>query len=95
MWLNLQALFCENKEATAFQLESDLQNISMGDLTTHEYYTKIKKFLALLEGLGEPVKEKHLVMHTINELSTKYDNLAGILRFSKPSPSFVEFRSNL
>ncbi|CAI9302123.1 unnamed protein product [Lactuca saligna] len=70
------------------QLESDLRSITMGDLSVHDYFTKIKKIASLLEGMGEKVKEKHVVIHAINGLSHKFDNIAGIIRHNKPPPTF-------
>ncbi|KAI3746176.1 hypothetical protein L6452_08599 [Arctium lappa] len=95
IWLNIDALFCENKDAPALQLESELRTISMGDLSVHDYCTKVKKIADLLEGLGEKVKEKHVVIHAINGLSSKFDGVANIIRHSKPFPTFSEMRSML
>ena len=36
VWLNLHTLFCKNKETTIFQLDNELQNISMDNITAHD-----------------------------------------------------------
>lgn len=36
VWLNIHALFYENKESTAMQLETEIRNVFMCDLTVHE-----------------------------------------------------------
>lgn len=46
--MNIHSLFYENKESTAMQLESEIRNISMGDLSVHAYYEKVKKIVDLL-----------------------------------------------
>ncbi|CAI9279782.1 unnamed protein product [Lactuca saligna] len=73
IWLNIKALFYENIHATTLQLESELINISMGDLSVHDYCIKVKKIVDLLERLGKQVKENHVVIHAINGLSGKFD----------------------
>lgn len=80
VWLNIFSLFNDNKETTAMQLESELRCITMGELTVHEYCNKIKRISDLLEGLGEKVKERHVVIHALNGLSGKYDGLAKPVR---------------
>nr|KAJ0210892.1 hypothetical protein LSAT_V11C400157030 [Lactuca sativa] len=77
------------------QLETELRCIIMGDLTVHEYCNKVKKFTDLLEGLGKKVKERHVVIHALNDLSGKYESLENIIRLSKPLPTFVEMCSIL
>lgn len=77
------------------QLESELQCITMGDLSVHDYYNKIKKLTDLLEGLGENFKEMHVVINAFNDMSIKFEGLANILRLSKPFPTFSEMCSIL
>ena len=60
VWLNLHSLFYDNKESTAMQLETELRNITMGDLSLHAYCDKVKKIADLLEGLGEKIKDRNL-----------------------------------
>ncbi|XP_042753290.1 uncharacterized protein LOC122195453 [Lactuca sativa] len=77
------------------QLEDELRNITLGDLTIHDYCEKIKKITDTLEGLGEKVKDRSVVLHALNGLPSKFESVASILRFSKPLPSFSEMRSIL
>lgn len=79
IWLNIEAIFRQNNDATAIQLENELRTITMGELSIHDYFNKIKKITDLLEGIGEKVKEKHVVIHALNGLSTMFDNNAGII----------------
>ncbi|KAI3500458.1 hypothetical protein L1887_36279 [Cichorium endivia] len=95
VWLNLHSLFYENVDSTAMQLENELRNITLGDSSIHDYCEKVKKIADLLEGLGEKVKDRNVVLHALNGLPSKYENVVGIIRFTKPFPSFSEMRSML
>ncbi|KAL7616556.1 hypothetical protein Lser_V15G03777 [Lactuca serriola] len=92
IWLNISSIFNDNKETTTIQLENELRCITMGDLSVHDYCNKIKKLTDLLEGLGEKVKERHVVIHALNRLSSKFESLANIIRLF---PTFSEVRSIL
>lgn len=93
IWLNIEARFPQNNDSTAMQLKSELHSITMGDMSVHAYFNKIKKISDLLEGIGEKVKEKHIVFHAINGLSNKYESTVAFIRHSKPLPSLDEARS--
>lgn len=77
------------------QLNEDLRNIELGDLSITKYCHKLKVISDVLENIGKSIDETTLVMHMINGLSDKYDNIAGIIRHKKPLPSFVEARAML
>lgn len=77
------------------QLESEIRNISMGGLCVHAYCEKVKKIDDLLQGLGKPLKERNIILHSLIGLPHKYDSVANIIRFTKPFPSFSEMRSML
>lgn len=77
------------------QLNEDLRNIQLGDLSITKYCHKIKVISDLLENIGKPIDETTLVMHTVNGLSEKYEQIAGIIRYQKPLPSFVDTRAML
>jgi len=95
VWKSIENLFQSNKDARQMQLNEDLRNIEIGDLTITNYCHKLKVIADLLENIGKPIEESTLVMHTINGLSDKYENIAAIIRHQKPLPSFVETRAML
>ncbi|KAL7614435.1 hypothetical protein Lser_V15G06051 [Lactuca serriola] len=92
---NLHSLFYKNVESTAIQLEAELRNITLGDLAIHDYCENVKRIADLLEGLGEKVKDRNVVLHALNGLPSKYDNVVGIIRFTKPFPTFSKMRAML
>ncbi|CAL9219800.1 unnamed protein product [Arabidopsis halleri] len=42
LWLSIERLFRDNKEARALQLENDLRTMVIGDLSVHDYCAKLK-----------------------------------------------------
>ncbi|KAJ9566959.1 hypothetical protein OSB04_002925 [Centaurea solstitialis] len=97
VWTDLETLFRDNKDAKAMQLDSELRNLVMGDLSVHASFTKIKGIADLLANLdpASAVPDKHLVNYAINGLSSKYESVANIIRYRSPLPSFLEVRSML
>lgn len=95
IWTNINKLFLDNKEARATELETELRNMELGDKSISEYCNRIKVISDLLENIDEPVSERNLVMYTINGLSDKYEQVAGIIRHQKPLPKFLDVRSML
>ncbi|KAJ9542450.1 hypothetical protein OSB04_028956 [Centaurea solstitialis] len=93
----LETLFRDNKDAKSMQIDSDLRNVTMGDLTVTAYCTKIKAMAGLLANLNpaSAIFDKHLVIYTINGLSSKFDSVANIIRYRSPLPTFNETRSML
>ena len=49
VWVSLEQLFHDNKDAKAFQLDNELRNISIGDLPVTNYCTRIKTMASLLD----------------------------------------------
>ncbi|XP_024985248.1 uncharacterized protein LOC112520861 [Cynara cardunculus var. scolymus] len=97
VWNNLETLFHDNKDAKSMQTDNELRNIVMGDLTVTAYCTKIKALADLLANLDpdSTIPDKHLVIYTINGLSSKFDPVANIIRYRSPLPTFIETLSML
>lgn len=62
------------------ELDDELRNITIGDSTIMEYYTRIKSISDLLTNIGSPMPERNLVIYTINGLSPKYAHVVTIIR---------------
>lgn len=95
LWLKIENLFRDNKEAWALQIENELRTIVIGDLSIHDYCNKLKTLSDLLANLDSPVPDKSLVMHLLNGLSEKFDNIINVIKHKVPFPSFLETRSML
>nr|GEU50431.1 uncharacterized mitochondrial protein AtMg00810-like [Tanacetum cinerariifolium] len=68
VWKNLKVMFYDNKDVRAMQLDIKLRNISNGNLSITQYFTKIKDMSDLLANIEAPVSEKSLVTYAINGL---------------------------
>ncbi|XP_010463138.1 PREDICTED: uncharacterized protein LOC104743790 [Camelina sativa] len=95
LWLAIENLFRDNKEARALQLDNELRNLSVGDLTIHEYCKKLKSLSDLLANVDSPVSKKNLVMHMLNGLTNKFDSIINVIKHKTPFPSFSIARSML
>ncbi|KAJ9542062.1 hypothetical protein OSB04_028568 [Centaurea solstitialis] len=89
VWTTLENLFRENKDARCMQLDTELRNIVMGDLSVNAYCTKVKSLADLVANLdpASAIPDKHLVMYTVNGLSPKYESVANIIRYRSPLPT--------
>nr|XP_043637875.1 uncharacterized protein LOC122608866 [Erigeron canadensis] len=67
-WLAIETLFRTNKEAKSLQLDNDLRNITLGNMSINDYCTKIKTMADLLKNIGTPVPNNNLVAYTLNRL---------------------------
>ncbi|KAL6552057.1 hypothetical protein OROGR_008211 [Orobanche gracilis] len=97
LWCALEHLFRDNKDARAIQLDTELRNITMGDLSVTAYCAKIKSIADLLENLdaANKVPDKNLVIYTLSGLTSRFENISGIIRDKDPFPTFSEARSML
>ncbi|GKD39812.1 hybrid signal transduction histidine kinase M, partial [Tanacetum coccineum] len=77
VWKQLKDVFHDNKSARAMQLDNDLRNVELGNLSITDYFHKIRRMADLLANIDSPVDEKNLVFYAINGLGEKYDQVAG------------------
>ncbi|XP_010442221.1 PREDICTED: uncharacterized protein LOC104725288 [Camelina sativa] len=95
LWISLENLFRDNKEARALQFENELRTMTIGDLSVHEYCQKLKSLSDLLTNVDSPISDRVLVMHLLNGLTEKYDYILNVIKHKSPFPSFTEARSML
>ncbi|KAL7614190.1 hypothetical protein Lser_V15G05411 [Lactuca serriola] len=95
VWSSIQALFHENKESKALELDDELRHIVIGDSTIMEYRTRIKSIVDLLANIGASVLERNLVIYAINGLSYKYAHIVTTVHHRKPFLTFLKMRSIL
>ncbi|XP_010446127.1 PREDICTED: probable serine/threonine-protein kinase DDB_G0282963 [Camelina sativa] len=95
IWISIENFFHDNKEARAIQLDTELCSLTIGDLSVHDYCQKLKTLSDLLANVDSPVTERVVVMHMLNGLTEKYDNINNIIRHRQPFPSFATAPSML
>nr|GFA27703.1 hybrid signal transduction histidine kinase M [Tanacetum cinerariifolium] len=77
------------------QLDNDLQNVELGNLSINDYFSKINRLADLLANIDAPVDDKNLVYYVVNGLGKKYEQVAGIIRHRDPLPTFAQTQSML
>ena len=95
LWVIIENLFRDNKEAWAIQLENELCTLTIGDMSIHDYCQKLKNLTDLLANVDSPVTDRAVVMHMLNGLSEKFDNIHNVIKHRSPFPSFSVARSML
>ncbi|KAL7606224.1 hypothetical protein Lser_V15G20208 [Lactuca serriola] len=95
VWLSLENLFRDNKDARAIELDSELRSMTLGDISIAQYCQRMKSISDLLANIDNPIPEKTLVAHLLNGLSPQYEHIATLLRHRDPLPTFLQARSKL
>nr|GEY46096.1 hypothetical protein [Tanacetum cinerariifolium] len=95
VWKNLKDVFHDNKDTRAMQLDNDVRNLSIGNLSVTQYFTKIKDMVDLLANIKAPISDKSLVTYAVNGLSNNFSHVASIIRHRDPFPTFDTARSML
>ncbi|CAA7020425.1 unnamed protein product [Microthlaspi erraticum] len=95
LWTTIENLFRDNKEARAIQLENELRQLQIGDLSVHDYCQKLKTLSDLLANVNSPITNRVLVMHLLNGVSSKFDNILNVIKHRSPACTFSEARSML
>ncbi|XP_052152518.1 uncharacterized protein LOC127770748 [Oryza glaberrima] len=91
VWRDLELQFLGNGERRAVNLTAELQHLQQGDLSIGDYYRRLK----VLADVGEPVKDRSLILTLIGGLNDKFDNLKSLLPLQVPFPMFAEARAQL
>ncbi|CAA7058166.1 unnamed protein product [Microthlaspi erraticum] len=95
LFITIENLFRDNKEARALQLDQELRTATIGDLSVHDYCKKLKSLSDLLTNMDSPVTDCALVMYLLNGLSDKFDNIINVIKHKEPYPTFSAARSML
>ncbi|GJW86461.1 hybrid signal transduction histidine kinase M [Tanacetum coccineum] len=95
VWKNLKDVFHDNKDVRAMQLDNDFRNLSIGNLSITQYFTKIKDMADLLANIEAPVSDKSPVTYAVNGLGNKFAHVASIIHHRDPFPTFDTARSML
>ncbi|GJV99384.1 WRKY family transcription factor [Tanacetum coccineum] len=93
VWKRLTDIFHDNKDARVIQLDNEIRNMAIGNLSVNDYFQEIKSKADRLANLDSPVKDSSLVTYAINGLRCKYPEIARIIRHREKLPTFDEVRS--
>lgn len=96
LWLSLARAYAPQSNSREYTLKSQLLKIEMqADESTSAYLTRAKGYSEALANIGEPVKDKDLVMLVVSGLRGEYNGLkSNLLGRENPIP-FVELHGLL
>ncbi|GKC66278.1 hypothetical protein Tco_1098876 [Tanacetum coccineum] len=95
IWDHLQKVFHDNKHARVIQLDNEIRNMQIGDLSITDYFQAIKSKVDRLANLGSTISDTSLITYDINGLGAKYPEVARIIRHRETLPDFDTTRSML
>ncbi|XP_062208957.1 uncharacterized protein LOC133910652 [Phragmites australis] len=95
VWLGLEQQFIDNKETRALLLDAEFRTFVQGDLSIDDYCHQLKAMADQLADLGEPVRDRTLVLNVLRGLNDRFAHLAALIQCQRPLPMFIEVRSDL
>ncbi|GJY62275.1 ribonuclease H-like domain-containing protein [Tanacetum coccineum] len=93
VWNRLKYLFHDNKDARITQLNNEIRNMAIGNLSITDFFQQLKSKADRLANLESPVKDTSLVTYAINGVRSKYPDAARVIRLREKAPTFDELRS--
>ncbi|EAY83010.1 hypothetical protein OsI_38230 [Oryza sativa Indica Group] len=95
VWITLEHQFLGNCEHRAITLTADFHHFQQGDLNVADFCNKLKAMADQLGDLGEPVKDRTLVLTALNGLSEQYSHFRSLVAMQQPFPCFAALRTQL
>jgi hypothetical protein len=95
VWLGLEQQFIGNKESRALLLDAEFRTFVQGGLSISDYCHRLKSMADQLADLGEPVRDRTLVLNVIRGLNDRFSYLGALIQRQRPFPTFAEVKSDL
>jgi hypothetical protein len=95
VWLGLEQQFLGNKETRALLLDAEFRTFVQGNLSISDYCHRLKSMADQLADLGEPVRDRTLVLNVIRGLNERFSYLGALIQRQRPFPTFAEVKSDL
>ncbi|KAI3667712.1 hypothetical protein L6452_42781 [Arctium lappa] len=96
VWLSLKRAYAPVTASHEFTLKTQLLRITMkGDEKPTDYLSRVHEYATALANIGEPMKDKDLVMLTIAGLRDEYNVIKGNLLTRLPPVRFNELHGLL
>ncbi|PWA73402.1 hypothetical protein CTI12_AA123280 [Artemisia annua] len=89
----LTDIFHDNKDARVIQLDNEIRNMVIGNLSVTDFFQDLKSKADRLANLGSKVNDSSLVTYAINGVRGKFPEVARIIRHREKLPTFDEMRS--
>jgi hypothetical protein len=95
VWLGLEQQFIGNKESRALLLDAEFRTFVQGSLSISDYCHRLKSMADQLADLGEPVRDRTLVLNVLRGLNDRFSYLGALIQRQRPFPTFAEVKSDL
>jgi hypothetical protein len=95
VWLGLERQFLGNRETRAMTLDTEFRTIVQGDLSITEYCRRLKMIADQLADLGEPVRDRTLVLNVLRGLNERFTHLADHIQRQHPFPDYNDLLADL
>ncbi|MFS7966263.1 putative transcription factor interactor and regulator CCHC(Zn) family [Helianthus anomalus] len=96
IWLSLERAYAPVTSSHEFTLKSQLLRITMkGDEKPAEYLSRAQEYATALANIGEPMKDKDIVILTLSGLREEYNGLKANLLARSPPVTFNELHGLL
>jgi hypothetical protein len=95
VWLGLEQQFIGNKESRALLLDAEFRTFVQGSLSISDYCHRLKSMADQLADLGEPVRDRTLVLNVIRGLNDRFSYLGALIQRQRSFPTFAEVKSDL
>ncbi|GKB02306.1 Toll/interleukin-1 receptor domain-containing protein [Tanacetum coccineum] len=93
VWKRLEDIFHDNKHDRFIQLDNEIRNMAIGNLSVNDYFQELKSKADRLTNLGSKVSDESLVTYAINGARSKFLEIAHSIRHREKLPTFDEARS--
>lgn len=73
LWTSLESMYSSRSQAKEFQIRFQLTNLSCGDQSIVDYFSKVKMLADTLAATGTPLSDKEYVTYFLNGLGPNYE----------------------
>ncbi|KAD6119461.1 hypothetical protein E3N88_10732 [Mikania micrantha] len=96
LWLSLERAYAPHSSSREYTLKTQLLKIEMrSDETSSAYLTRAREYADALANIGEPMKDKDVVMCVISGLREEYNGLKATLLARQFPTAFIELHGLL
>ncbi|GJS15678.1 nucleotide-binding alpha-beta plait domain-containing protein [Tanacetum coccineum] len=96
LWLSLKKAYAPHSTSREYTLKTQLLRIKMhGDETPDAYLNRAQEYADALATIGEPIKDKDLVMLIVSDLRKEYNGLKTTITARQSPTAFSELHALL
>nr|GEZ02548.1 uncharacterized protein [Tanacetum cinerariifolium] len=94
LWLSLKKVYAPHSTSREYTLKTQLLRIKMhGDETPDAYLNRAQEYADALVAIGEPVKDKDLIMLVVSGLREEYNGLKTTITARQSPTAFSELHA--